>query len=32
LMAEAVKPAYRRLVAPSITEGHPAPVAGGGRS
>jgi MinD-like ATPase involved in chromosome partitioning or flagellar assembly len=32
LMAEAVKPAYRRLVAPSITEGHPASVAGGGRS
>jgi MinD-like ATPase involved in chromosome partitioning or flagellar assembly len=32
LMAEAVKPAYRRLVAPSITESHPAPVAGGGRS
>jgi MinD-like ATPase involved in chromosome partitioning or flagellar assembly len=32
LMAEAVKPAYRRLVAPSITESHPAHVAGGGRS
>jgi hypothetical protein len=32
LMAEAVKPAYRRLVAPSIDGSQPAPVAGGGRS
>jgi MinD-like ATPase involved in chromosome partitioning or flagellar assembly len=32
LMAEAVKPAYRRLVAPSIDGSQPAPVTGGGRS
>jgi hypothetical protein len=31
LMAEAVKPAYRRLVAPSFDESQPAPIAEGGR-
>ena len=32
LMAEAVRPAYRRLVAPSLDESHLAPVPEGGRS
>ena len=32
LMAEAIEPAYRRLVAPDAAESQPAPVAEGGRS